>query len=280
MGRDNEDRAQIHGLSDQLIPHLAKPPEGGPGTCPRCSTWTRACDTSVALVVTNPEQGNRIGDSRSASQEPSLCENCVEAREVLDREPLAVSVISLYRRPSRLRNVLTRYKCRRHDEDDAFDPQCLSVVRSMLGRYLLEHGDRLVELAGGVDGIVVVPSTEHHPPHPLEDLTDSLKLDLPRWSMLTRGPGVLGFRKPNRDGYRVAMTREPSRILLCDDIFTTGSRLNSAAAALSQEGHETVAALVLARRINTAYAPEALKLWKDATAEPFDWQVSPRTVAT
>lgn len=217
-------------------------------------------------------------DDDDAAPVSVVCENCIEVREALDREPLALSVVSLYRKPSPLRDALTRYKGR--DEDDPFDPACVEVVRSMLGRYLLDHGDSLVELSGGIDGIVVVPSTDRTPPHPLEDLIDSLDLELPRWPMLARGRGELGFRKPNRDGYQVAMDREPSRILVVDDVYTTGSRLNSAASALGRNGHETVAALVLARRINTDYAAEALQLWATATAEPFDWQTSPRTVAS
>lgn len=277
VGRDSKDRAQIRDLSERLTPDLAKPVKG-PGVCPRCSTWTPASYTSAASDADGPE-GNRTIDSGGTSRLLALCENCVEAREALDREPLALSVISLYRKPSRLRDVLTRYKGR-DDEDDPFDPRCVGVVRSMLGRYLLEHGDRLVDMAGGVDGIVVVPSTERPPPHPLEDVVDSLDLGLPRWSMLARGSGALGFRQPNRDGYRFVMSRQPSRVLLVDDVYTTGSRLNSAAAALCQGGQETVAALVLARRININYAPEALQLWTDATAEPFDWQASPRTMAT
>jgi hypothetical protein len=209
----------------------------------------------------------------------ALCENCLEVRDTLDRDPLGLSVISLYRKPSPLRDVLTRYKGR-DDEDDSFDPACVQVVRSMLGRYLMDHGDQLVEVSGGFDGVVVVPSTDRTPPHPLEDLVDSLDLGIPRWPMLARGAGELGFRRPNRDGYQVVMARERSRILLVDDVYTTGSRLNSAASALSHDGHETVAALVLARRINVEYAAEAAQLWARATAESFDWQTSPRTVAT
>lgn len=214
-----------------------------------------------------------------AAPAPVVCENCLEVREALDREPLALSVVSLYRKPSPLRDALTRYKGR-DDEDDPFDLGCVEVVRAMLGRYLLDYGNSLVESSGGIDGIVVVPSTDRTPPHPLENLIDSLELELPRWPMLARGTGELGFRKPNRDGYQVVMDRQPSRILLVDDVYTTGSRLNSAASALARNGHETVAALVLARRINTDYAPEALQLWEAATAEPFDWQTSPRTVAS
>lgn len=272
MGRNNQDRAQILDLSERLIPDLATPPVGGPGVCARCSTWTP-----------NGEGADNQAASRPAADPESrstvLCENCLEVRGILDREPLGLSVISLYHRPSPLRDVLTRYKGR-DDEEDPYDPACVREVRSILGRYLLEHGDQLVEVSGGFDGIVVVPSTDRPPPHPLEDLVDSLDLDVPRWPMLARGTGELGFRKPNRDGYQVVMAREPSRILLIDDVYTTGSRLNSAASALSHDGHQTVAALVLARRINIDYAAEAQQLWAWATAHAFDWQASPRTVAT
>lgn len=279
VGRDDEDRTEIRDVSERLIPELATPPVSAPGICPRCSTWTPASDTFGAMDEPLADDRRLAGDSGSALTALLLCENCVEAQAALDREPLALSVISLYRKPSPLRDVLTRYKGR-DDEDDPFDPRCVAIARSMLGRYLLEHGDRLLEVAGGIDGIVVVPSTQRPPPHPLEGLVDSLKLELPRWPMLERGAGTLGFRRPNQEGYRVIMRRKPSRVLLLDDVYTTGSRLNSAAAALSQDNHTTVTALVLARRINTGYAPEASKLWSDATAKPYNWQASPRTVAS
>lgn len=277
VGRDDEDRAQIRDLSQRLTSDLTALPGRGPGVCPRCSTWTPVGDLSGSAIDPVDAECTKTVDGSGSIGPHDLCENCVEVRDALDREPLALSVISLYRKPSVLRDVLTRYKGR-DDEDDPADSRCVTVVRSMLGRYLLEHGDRLCELAEGVDGIVVVPSTRRPPPHPLEDVVDSLHLDLPRWSMLERGSGPLGFRQPNRDGYCVVMTREPSRLLLVDDVYTTGSRLNSAAAALSQYGHQTVAGLVLARRVNTAYAPEAAQLWATVTEEPFDWQASPRTV--
>lgn len=254
--------------------------------CTRCATWIRVDEPldrqTASDIVTRPLGGMDdlipAGASHQFGQSTVLCENCLEVRTSLGREPLALSVISLYRKPSRLRDVLTRYKGR-DDKDDPFDPACVGAVRSLLGRYLLDHGDRLAETSGGFDAIVVVPSTDRPPPHPLEALVDSLDLDVPRWPMLVRGTGELGFRRPSRDGYQVVMAHEPARILLLDDVYTTGSRLNSAASALSRDGHETVAALVLARRINVGYATEALRLWSMATAEAFDWQASPRTVA-
>lgn len=269
VGLDDQDRAQILNLSDRLRPVLATPPSDGDSVCARCSTWIRG--TEAVEDVTEK------ADASGASPAP-WCENCIEVHDALDREPLALSVISMYRKPSPLRDVLTRYKGR--DGDDPFDPACVAVVRSMLGRYLLDHGDRLFDVTGGIDGIVVVPSTDRIPPHPLEQVVDSLALDVLRWPMLDRGSGELGFRKPSREGYRLVMDREPSHILLVDDVYTTGSRLNSAASTLDQGGHRTVAALVLARRINPDYTAEALKLWTTATSERFDWQASPRTVAS
>ncbi|MDO9439934.1 MAG: hypothetical protein Q7T73_03495 [Beijerinckiaceae bacterium] len=290
VGVDDLDRAQILDLSDGLRPGLATPPSASAGVCARCSTWTRGSEV-VAEESRRDERGqggagqgepmDSDGDvDESGVTSPAIwCENCAEVRDALDREPLALSVISLYRKPSPLRDVLTRYKGR-GDEEDPFDSNCVPVVRSMLGRYLLEHGDRLVELSGGIDGIVVVPSTDRPPPHPLEQVVDSLDLNLPRWPMLARGSGELGFRKPSKEGYRMVVDREPSRILLVDDVYTTGSRLNSAASILDRGGHRTVAALVLARRINPDFAPEALALWTTATNDDFDWQASPLTVAS
>lgn len=277
VGRDREDRAQIRHLSQQLTLELVNPQVEAPGVCRYCSTWTSDVVSAAAVALSGMVEGHRDCASGCPGSLPILCENCVEVWEVLDREPLVVSVISLYRKPSALREMLTRYKGR--GEDDGFDPVCLGMVRSILGRYFLDHGDSLVEVAGGVDGIVVVPSTDRLPPHPLEALVDSLNLDLPRLPLLERDTGVLGFRQPNSHAYRVVGTRKPSRTLLIDDVYTTGSRINSAAAALDRDGHRTVAALVLARRINTGYAPEALRLWTGATARPFDWRTSPRTVA-
>ncbi|WP_420115229.1 hypothetical protein, partial [Pseudactinotalea sp.] len=259
----------------RLVPALVTPPANGAHVCDRCSTWTpngrlseRACRS------THLDDHNRVRDRELTS---ILCENCLEVRTALDRDPLGLSVISLYRKPSPLRNALTRYKGR-EDDEDPFDPACVRLVRSMLGRYLMEHGESLLQVSGGIDGIVVVPSTERPAPHPLEAVVDSLELDLPRLQLLARGPGELGFRRPSPDGYRVVMTHAPSRILLLDDVYTTGSRLNSAACALEQSGHKTVAALVLARRINPDYSSEATQLWAAATTQAFDWKTSPRTV--
>jgi orotate phosphoribosyltransferase len=94
--------------------------------------------------------------------------------------------------------------------------------------------------------------------------------------MLIRGPGNLGFRRPAKDGYVVAQrSRNRKRALLVDDVYTTGSRLNSAAFALRDAGVEVAGAFVVARRVNTDFDPRAQALWDCQSAKGFDWRTSP-----
>lgn len=282
VGNDAQDRTEIVELSERLVPDLVTPLAGGTGTCRICATWIRGIEIGAPHSDDLALQGLQSGtaDSSELSSirlEGGLCENCGEVRDVLGLEPLPLCVVSFYRKPSRLRDTLTRYKGRESGEDE-FDEGCVPTVRAMLGRYFIEHGVELENVAGGFDAIVVVPSTERPPPHPLAGVVDSLDLDVPSWPLLARGPGEMSFRKPSKDGYRVVVNRGAARILLLDDVYTTGSRLNSAAYALRQQGHDPVAALVLARRINVEYAPEAMDLWDRSTASDFDWVSSPRTI--
>lgn len=231
-------------------------PSGDARVCRTCRTW---------LPILRDSDTN---------EEPTRCENCAEVRDVLNTDPLPFSIISLYKKPSKLRDWLTRYKGREGDED-AFDPDSFSLVRSILGRFIIEHGAHLQQVAGELDGIIVVPSTHRPAPHPLEEVIESLRVDLPLIRLLKRGPGELGFRSPHVRGYCIAEELAPLRLLLLDDVYTTGARLNSASIALTAAGHQVRAGLVLARRINPDYVNEAATLWRMATSNKFDWRTSP-----
>ncbi len=193
---------------------------------------------------------------------------------MLNRAPLVIAVASLYCKPSPLRDTLTRYKGR-DDEDDPFDPAQVELVASMLGRLLLEHGDQLISRFGAPSALVVVPSTDRPPPHPLQAVVDSLEIEVPALPLLERGPGDMGFRRPHARGYQARPTEQAREIWLIDDVYTTGSRLNSAAVALEGVGHRVLGALVLARRINPGYNHEATRYWDNASERVFDWQEGP-----
>lgn len=248
------DTADIVATSGSLIRSLVAPPADGEGICPRCRTWA-----------------DKDFDCKGHAGE---CENCREVRMALDMDPLRFAVVSMYKKPSDLRDWLTRYKGR-DDEEDAYEPAFVDIVRSIVGRFVIEHGEALESAAGPFDAIVVVPSTSRSGPHPLEAVLESLDLDTPLLQLLERGAGDLGFRRPTKDGFKVASDHESMRVLLVDDVYTTGSRLNSAAAALTVGGHQISASLVLARRINPAYNDRAAALWQSARSTPFWWETSP-----
>lgn len=252
--RVGADAAAIRQVSDSLVELMVSIPKSTTGVCPNCHTW-QPTDTE---------------DAPPSSE----CENCTEVRATLDRAPLVIAVASLYCKPSPLRDTLTRYKGR-DDDDDPFDPSQIERVASMLGRLLLEHSDRLVSRFGEPSALVAVPSTDRPPPHPLEAVIDTLGLDVPTLPLLERGPGDMGFRRPHAHGFQARPSDQSHEIWLVDDVYTTGSRINSAAVALEEDGHRVLGAVVLARRVNPGYSQEATRFWDSAREQAFDWRDGP-----
>lgn len=231
-----------------LLPELVEPPRPGPGVCSACRTWS---DTGL-----------------------ETCSNCGESLAALGAPALQLSVVTLYRKPSQLRDWLTGYKGSADGTEPA-DPDCVPPVRALAGRFLLEHGQALALRLGGLDGIVVVPSTDRVLPHPFSRVLASLDLDVPLLPWLVRGPGNLGFRRPVPDGYVASASAEPARVLIADDVYTTGARANSAGHALRAAGVTVAGVLILARRVNTVYDERAQTMWDRQSARPFDWSTSP-----
>lgn len=243
---------EIMRLSQSIVGEMVPPLTRRAGICAFCHTWTQ-----------------------TANEES--CENCHEVLDALGEPPLALSVVSLYAKPSQLRDWLTRYKGR-DDDGDEQDEASGAVVRSMVGRFIVEHGQELHRRLGGYDAIVVVPSTSREPPHPLADILTSLELDVPIVECLKRGSGPLGFRAPHPDGYEARNIDAGLRTLLVDDVYTTGARLNSAAYAIRSTGGIVAGAFVIARRVNPQYSSEAALLWQEARRHTFDWARSPRLI--
>lgn len=237
---------QLLGLSDGAIAELVVPPiDGQPESCWRCRTWT--------------------------DWESGECWNCAKNTQKLGMPAVPLDLISLYIKESQLREWLTCYKGR-IDGSEQFIPEYVDVVKALIARYFHEHGGRIVERSP-VDMITVVPSSSRLGAHPLETLLNDLPLTVPVATLLRRGPGELGFNKPSVDGF-VPVEAAPQRVLLVDDVETTGARINSAAYALSFAGHQLAGAFVVARRVNLGYKGTTA-FWESQKSQPFTWEDSP-----
>lgn len=248
--RITTDHEPILRLSDELSPELVAPPALTTGVCPRCRTWNDSSDSAD-------------------------CGNCRDIAARLGRPAVPLSVASLYCKPSPLRDWLTCYKGRIDDSEPLIEAY-IPIVRALLGRFIIERGQAIAAISGGLDGLVVVPSTERRGPHPLEKVIGSLQLDIPVLPILRRGGGDLGFRKPSREGYEVTDTSHAAlRVVVVDDVYTTGARINSATYALTRAGCTVGAALVIARRVNPGYSEVAQEFWNSQHTITFDWTISP-----
>jgi predicted amidophosphoribosyltransferase len=237
---------RLRELSDNAIAELvAAPVDGQRESCWRCRTWT--------------------------DSETRECWNCAQNAQKLGIPAVPLDLISLYIKESQLREWLTCYKGR-VDGSEPFIPEYVDVVKALIARFFHQHGDRIIERSP-FDVITVVPSSSRPGTHPLETLLRELPLTIPVVTLLRRGPGQLGFNKPSKDGF-VPIDAAEQRVLLIDDVQTTGSRINSAAYALTAAGHQLAGALVIARRVNLGYQGTTA-FWENQKAQTFSWEQSP-----
>ncbi len=139
------------------------------------------------------------------------------------------------------------------------------VVRAdlllLLQVFLIDHGRCILRAAGmpTFDAVAVVPSTRGRPgPHPLQALVGE-RLRLP-WLPMAANPAISPeSRSFHADRFSVPhgspITLDGAAVLLLDDTWTTGSRVQSAAYALKEAGVASVAAVLLGRHANPGWEP-------------------------
>jgi len=126
-------------------------------------------------------------------------------------------------------------------------------VRDLFSRFLAVHRACLVAaIGGGVDVVLAVPSTSRPGGASLEGVDGLPELVLSGlggqacWvpAALQRASGAIGHMHPNRHAFAVPRSARrvigTSRVLLLDDTYVSGSRAQSAAAALRLSGAQSV----------------------------------------
>jgi hypothetical protein len=145
---------------------------------------------------------------------------------------------------------------------------------SALGLAFLGRHWRCLSAAGGrLTHVATVPSTrDRQGPHPIEVIVGR-RVGLP----LLRFTANAGYPSSDRDFHRdrfrpISGSAAGCRVLLLDDTWTTGGRLQSMAFALKDAGAVSVAAVVLGRHVNPAYGPSAAVLELLRAAPWFDME--------
>jgi hypothetical protein len=133
----------------------------------------------------------------------------------------------------------------------------------------------VVETAGfDFDTITVVPSTRSRAgPHPLEEAIGLLPSQASSWVRLLE-PGaepIDEHRRANGHAFEPLVVANGRSVLLIDDTFTTGARVQSAASALARVGARIVATVVAGRVIRPDFSDESAALWEHARAQDFSF---------
>lgn len=230
-----------HAWVDVVTRNLIHPPRDGEDVCSGCRSWKFPGE--------------------------KLCSNCLQATEELASPCLNLIPISLYRKPSVLRDWLKFYK----PGAERFEPNYATAIAAILDLGFARQIDVLVDKVGQWDYLVVVPSTYPAGIHPMEEQLRRVGLDGNLVRPLIRTEVPLGHRVMSDQAYRVAQDVTDKRFLLVDDVYTTGARSQSAASALQLAGGHVVAILVIGRRINVEYNEFTFRVWERQHIKPFNF---------
>lgn len=219
-------------------------------------------DDSFAVPIPGP--GVCANCCTTIDERFEVCWSCARVAISLNHPLLPITPICLVTYQSRLYRALRQYKW-------TYSPRKAWVqsvrVSSLLAKFLAKHRDCITP--EGWNLVTVVPSLNHamiprvgqHPLYKaishLDEFRDSLA-DLlapgSNASVEKRNVGSPSAYQP------ISSQIKNARILLIDDIYTTGAHLQSAYLALKNAGAKSVSALVIGRKISDLTDPVHLDL--------------------
>jgi len=193
-----------------------------------------------------------------------LCRACRSGEQHLD----VVAPISYSLGGGWLHTQIVAYK----READPFVPAAAGALAEMLERFLANH-ERCVGQGELFDVVTTVPSGDANRDrlHPLRRIVGEMVPSTRERHrrLLLRSDVPCRPRAFNRRRYRAVGPLNGERVLLVDDMWTTGASAQSAAAALLAAGASTVSAVVIARHLNRHWADNLVRL--QALEGELDW---------
>ncbi len=241
--------ATVEEYTDPFVRTFTPPPLAGAGVCELCHSWT----------------GTRPDGSRYR-----LCSGCEETVRAVARPVRLVVPVSLYVVGGQLHTVLNGYK---NSPDAAARERLRLRVAALAARFLRDHGECIRRAARDWNTLAIVPSSaSREGTHPLEQAIRMARAHRPLYRpLLERTEVPLDHRLADQRGFRVTADVGGKRVLLVDDTFTTGARIQSAGSALALAGADVVAAVVLGRVVQPSFSAGAEALWQEQSTTPFDF---------
>ncbi|MHB8219366.1 MAG: hypothetical protein ACYDHU_03465 [Acidimicrobiales bacterium] len=171
-----------------------------------------------------------------------VCWNCRRTCDQLGAPLVPITPVSLATRDSAVYHLLRRYKSA--DPVAGLQRQHLAALLSVFfGRHLA------CIAPGGIDAVAVVPSStdSRPPPHPLSTVLSSIDGLPPVLHCLVPGSDPAGHRRAGRLAVSVTSSLRGARVLVVDDVCTTGAHLQSAVWAVRAGGAAAVHPVVVGR---------------------------------
>lgn len=209
--------------------------------------------TSDSYGVAAPGPGVCANCCAPVDERFEVCWSCAQVSSSLNHPLLPITPISLVTSQSQLYRALRQYKW-------FYSPTTSKIqtlrLTALLASFLARHRDCIAPERWSL--VTVVPSlnpivnqrVRQHPLFSAIERLDELKDNLAE--LLAPGPQA-NFEKRNLgspNAYRPISTQiTNARILLIDDVYTTGAHLQSAYLSLVNAGARSVSALVIGRKI-------------------------------
>jgi hypothetical protein len=240
----------VRDLTDPYSEVYVPVPPAGPGICTICH---RCISPSFTLCYSCAMTTGQVSAPISLVVPISLCQTT---------DSQLYHWLKTYKNPNTVESARTR--ARLH-------------LAATLSRFLSAHGGCIAGAAHGMwDTVTHVPSTRagraHHPLEDVIGMAPGLR-EVFR-PLLQAGTSPPSHNQARDDGF-VPLPGELLRathVLLIDDTFTSGARLQSAASSLSRAGATVIAAVAVGRVVDPAFRREiTLPWWTEMRKQRFSF---------